>query len=53
MASIASINPTDGLTLKIRVAPSFTIRTRIAILLLRSAGRVINVPCDVELVDGR
>lgn len=26
-----------------------TIRTRIAVLLLRAAGRVIDVPCDVEL----
>ena len=25
-----------------------TIRTRIAVLLLRAAGRVIDVPCDVE-----
>lgn len=39
----------QGLTLTLRMPRSFAIRTRIACWLIGLAGRVINVPCEIEI----
>src|SRR5690606_2203774 len=38
-----------GMPLTVRLPRSFTLRTRIACWLLGLAGRVMDVPCDVEM----
>ncbi|SEB67643.1 hypothetical protein [Rhodobacter sp. 24-YEA-8] len=43
----------QGITLSVRMPRSFTIRTRIACWLLGLAGRVMDVPCEVEMRDKR
>ncbi len=41
---------TADMTLTDRIPRSFTLRTRIACWLIGLAGRVIDVPCEVEMV---
>lgn len=41
----------NGLSLCVRVSKSFTIRARLACWLIGLAGRVIDVPCKVDLHD--
>lgn len=41
-----------GVTLTVRMPRSFTIRTRIACWLIGLAGRVMDVPCEIEMRDG-
>lgn len=40
-----------GMTLTVRMPRIFTFRTRIACWLLGLAGRVISVPCEIEMRD--
>lgn len=39
----------QGMSLSIRIPRSFTLRTRIACWLIGLAGRVIDVPCEIEM----
>ncbi|MCL4068344.1 hypothetical protein M3484_17395 [Pseudomonas sp. GX19020] len=41
----------QGITLSVRMPRSFTIRTRIACWLLGLAGRVMDVRCEIEMLD--
>lgn len=41
----------NGLSLRVRVPRSFTIRSRLACWLIGLAGRVIDVPCKLDLRD--
>lgn len=41
----------QGMQITVRLSRSFTIRTRIACWLIGLAGRVINVPCEIEMRD--
>ena len=47
--SLSANDLMDGLTLRVRIARSFTIRTRLACWLIGLAGRVINVPCEIDV----
>lgn len=52
MARIAELSTKDvmaGQVLHIRIARSFTLRTRLACWLIGLAGRVIDVPCEIEM----
>lgn len=54
MTKIASLklahkDVVQGLTLTVRMPRSFSIRTRVACWLLSIAGRVMDVPCEVEM----
>ena len=54
MAQMATITTKDvgqGLRLSVKVARSFTIRTKVACWLIGLAGRVMDVQCDVEMRD--
>ena len=56
MADIASLNLStkdvmQGLTLTVRMPRSFTLRTKVACWLIGLAGRVMDVPCEVEMRD--
>lgn len=43
---------TQGLTITVRIPRSFTLRTKVACWLIGLAGRVIDVPCEVEMREG-
>lgn len=52
MVSIANLTTKDvtgGLVMRVRIARSFSIRIKLACWLIGLAGRVIDVPCEIEL----
>ena len=48
IASLTTRDITGGLSLHVRVARSFTIRTRLALWMIGLAGRIMDVPTEVE-----
>lgn len=50
MLNLSTKDVMQGLTLTVRMSRSFTIRTKLACWLLGLAGRVMDVPCEVEFV---
>ncbi|ARC37885.1 hypothetical protein A6J80_17375 [Paracoccus yeei] len=51
VATLTTKDVANGLSLSVRVSRSFTIRARLACWLIGLAGRVIDVPCKVDLHD--
>ena len=53
MATIATLGTKDihgGLQLHVRVSRSYTFRMKVAIWLIRIAGRVMDMPCEIDMV---
>ena len=52
MATIATLTTKDihnGMSLHVRVSRSYTIRTKVAMWLIGMAGRVMDMPCEIEI----
>lgn len=51
---VAAKDLMTGLTLRVRIPRSFSVRTKVACWLIGLAGRVLTVPCEIELAtDGQ
>lgn len=53
VATLTTKDITDGLVLSVRVSRMFGIRMRIAMWLIGIAGRIIDVPAEIELTEGK
>ena len=47
---ITSADITRGMTIKLKVARDFSLRIKLGAWLIGVAGRVMNIPCEIEMV---